>query len=390
MRVFLRAALAFGAMALWLGAATAQTIPFTFTDNRIFIPVSLNGHGPYSFILDTGSSDWDVSGAIAQQLDLKQVSSQNIQGAGESKVQSNIFQVADTAVGAARFRDQTFYSTDFSILERVIGFRHFDGIAGAQLFRAYAVAIDFDAGNVRLTDSAHYAPPPRAIRIPFTYADESTPLVSGTIAGVQGKFIVDTGDRSSLTLFGPFWRAHHLDKALGPVRDALTGYGVGGPIRGLVARVDKFNFGDAQVTDIVARLSLQKSGGFDDPNIAGSIGAGVLRHFHVTFDYAHKQIVLERGKNFDQPDRFDRSGLWLGRDFAVYGVMDNSPASDSGLQVGDTVTAVDGVSVSKIDLFALRARLADPKTKDVLIAYQRSSKTNVVRLKLRDLLPGHG
>jgi hypothetical protein len=34
------------------------TIPFEVIDNRIFLPVRLNGTGPYYFILDSGGSTW--------------------------------------------------------------------------------------------------------------------------------------------------------------------------------------------------------------------------------------------------------------------------------------------------------------------------------------------
>lgn len=375
-------------------AAPGVRVPFQFIDNRIFIPVSLNGQGPYSFVLDTGSSDWDVSHEIAGQLGLEPEGTQTIWGAGEGKVESNTLHVAETGVGSARFRNQLFDSTDFSILNRVIGFTHFDGIAGVPVFRSYAVGIDFDRGFVQLMAPAAYTPPAGAIRVPFTTPDGSTPLVSGRIVGVAGNFIVDTGDRSSLTLFGPFWRAHGLDKKLAPTLNALTGYGVGGPIRGLIVRVPHFEFGGAQANDVVARLSLQKSGGFADPFIAGSIGSGLLRRFHVTFDYAHKQIVLQPGAGFAKPDRFDRAGLWLGRGaagFEIYDVIADGPAAHAGLRTGDTIVAVDGKPISHIDLFALRARLADPRAGNIVsVAYRRGKTDAKAKLSLRDLLPGPG
>src|SRR5215472_11669194 len=46
------------------------TLPFELIDNRVFIEVRLNGHGPYHFILDTGA-EGTISDRVAQELGLK-------------------------------------------------------------------------------------------------------------------------------------------------------------------------------------------------------------------------------------------------------------------------------------------------------------------------------
>ena len=46
------------------------TLPFELIDNRVFIKVRRNGHGPYHFILDTGATG-TISDHVAQELGLK-------------------------------------------------------------------------------------------------------------------------------------------------------------------------------------------------------------------------------------------------------------------------------------------------------------------------------
>src|SRR5208337_2746593 len=89
-----------------------------------------------------------------------------------------------------------------------------------------------------------FHPTPGAIAIPFTLNEADMPVLDGVVAGVTGRFLVDTGDRSALTLFGPFWRGHHLDKAMSPTVEAMTGYGIGGPIRSIVGRMPQFTIGE--------------------------------------------------------------------------------------------------------------------------------------------------
>jgi hypothetical protein len=298
--------------------------------------------------------------------------------------------IATLRIGRAVWRNLPAMAMNYGALNDVIGFTAFDGIAGQEVFRRYVVDIDFAASRLRLIEPKDYRAPRGAIVVPFGFYQGYMPLVSGRIAGVRGKFVVDLGDRSSLTLFGPFWRAHHLDDALSPTVEALTGYGVGGPIRGLVVRVPRFSFGTAEARAIVARLSLQKSGGFADRRIAGSIGTGVLRHFHTVIDYEHRRFLLL--PMAQTPDRFDRAGMWLGRrgaQFEVFDVIAGGPADVAGLKVGDIVTAIDRHSSESLDLFAVRGKLSDPRTDDpLLIDYVRHGRAGQATIRLRDLLPG--
>lgn len=210
------------------------------------------------------------------------------------------------------------------------------------------------------------------------------------IAGAKGRFVVDLGDRSSLTLFGPFWRAHHFDRLFGPGIVALTGYGVGGPVKGELVRVPEFVMAGARVRGVVARLSLQKRGLFGTSSIAGSIGVGILKRFNITFDYRERKIILRREPARDLPDPADRSGLWLGRNgrqFAVFDVIHDGPADLAGIRVGDIVTAIDGIPSERLDLFVVREELKSSARKSVSVSIERDKRSHTVRIILHDLLP---
>ncbi len=371
-------------------AQVAADVPFTLVDNRVFVAATLNGVGPFQMLLDTGAGNIGISTATMLAIGARNEGGEEISGAGEKTATVVKTHLRSLRIGAAEMRDLPTLAHTFGALNDVIGFRRFDGIAGAAVFRRYVVDIDFERSRLRLIEPDGYEAPPGAIVVPFTEYDGSIPLVDGIVAGVPGKFIVDLGDRSSLTLFGPFWRAHRLDAALAPGVEALTGYGVGGPIRGVVVRVQRFAFGAAEAGAIVARLSLQSSGGFADPAIAGSIGTGVLKHFHTVVDVARHRFVLEPRPRF--ADRYDRAGLWLGRDgarFKVFDVVAAGPADQAGLRTGDVVTAIDGHKAESLDLFSVRERLRDPAANEpVLIDYRREGRTARAEVRPRDLLPG--
>lgn len=371
-------------------AAQASSAPFKLIDNRVFVSATLDGQGPYSFLLDTGADGWTVSAEAAHGLALAQGEAEQIDGVGEAKDIVHLLTLREVKLAGLSFTDQPAVSEDFSALDEVIGFRHFDGIAGKPVFDRYVVDLDFTKSRIRFLPPAAYSLPPGAMVLPFKLYDRVIPMVEGEIAGAKGLFVVDLGDRSSLTLFGPFWRAHRLDRAFGAGIIALTGYGVGGPVKGELVRVPEFVMAGVRVRSVVARLSLQKAGAFGTSAIAGSIGTGILKRFGVAFDYPQRQIVLHRDPGGDVPDPADRAGLWLGRhrgEFAVLDVIPKSPADLSGIKKGDIITAVDGAPTQRLDLFAVREELKSSARKAVFLTVKRDSRVSVIRIQLRDLIP---
>lgn len=368
----------------------AADVPFELIDNRVFVPAMLNGKGPFQLVLDTGADTGGISLQTMRAIDAPAAGRERVGGAGEGTDAVIKTHIASLQIGNAAFHDLPVIAERFGALNDVIGFRSFDGILGQAVFRRYVVEIDFAASRVRLIEPKAFHAPAHAIGVPFTFYQGFMPLVRGSVAGSRGRFVVDLGDRSSLTLFGPFWRAHRLDTRLEPGLEALTGYGVGGPIRGIVVRVPSFTFGKASARGIVARLSLQKSGGFADPHIAGSIGTGVLRRFHVFIDYGQHMFWLE--PMAQAPDRFDRAGLWLGRrgaQFEVFDVIAGGPAEAAGLRKGDIVLAIDRRRTESLDLFRTREQLRDPAFNDpLLFDYERGGRRGQATVILRDLLPG--
>jgi hypothetical protein len=372
-------------------AAAPRDMPFRLIDNRVFVPVTVNGRGPFQFIVDTGAPEFTLSQETLAAIGAKVSGTTTGSGVGEKTQTGWRARVAEFRLADWTRRDVAVEAYSLKALSDAIGFSHFDGVAGKPLFDRFTIDFDFEKSVLHLIEPVAFVPPKGAIVVPFTIYQDFLPLVQGTVGGVSGRFIVDLGDRSALTLYGPFWRAHKLDTAFGKTVDALTGYGIGGPVRSLVARMPVFTFGDARVRGVVARLSLQKAGAFADPAIAGSIGTGVLKRFRTIVDYAHKRFVLIRDAGMDTPDQYDRTGLWLGRQgtqFAVFDVIAGGPGDRAGLRMGDVVTAVDGVKSEKLDLFALRQAWRDPAaTAPVAIDYLRAGRTGHARLLRADLLP---
>src|SRR5256885_14866730 len=65
-------------------------IPFELNSNKIYIPVNVNGKGPYSFILDTGSISNVLDTERAKSLGLRALGRFDVRGAGEGSLPAGI------------------------------------------------------------------------------------------------------------------------------------------------------------------------------------------------------------------------------------------------------------------------------------------------------------
>lgn len=369
------------------GITTAES-PFELIDNRIFLEARINGQRPYQFIFDTGGQNV-LDPAAARELGLTLRDESTQVGAGARAQRSWRTDVALAEVGAVRLLDHEFLVLDLQAIRSAIGFRRLDGLVGRELFERFVVDIDFERSRLRFIEPQGWTgSPANGRRVPLAFVGGGIPSIEATIDGVRSELAIDTGDRSSLTLFSPFVARERLREKYGQRISAVTGWGVGGPIPAEVMRVGTLSFGGFDIARVVTRMPMLKTGVFASDISAGSIGNGVLKRFRATFDYGGKQLFLAPNASFGADDPLDRSGLWLSqhaRGFEVMSVVAGSPAEQAGIKAGDVVSAVDGRAAWDLFLVDLRERLKrDPAGTVVRMKLERMGAA--VSLTLRDLL----
>lgn len=369
------------------------TVPFELVDNRIFVRVWLEGRGPFRFILDTGGYG-GISVETARRVGAKLGNEVEGRGAGESVVKTWETVVKETRVGSAKgglvLKGQDFRVFDFSDMRHVFGSEVFDGIIGLPVFSQAVVRVDYGRRLLTFSKPSGFSYRGKAAPVEFEL-ERFLPIVRGEVDGTPVRLGLDTGDRSAFTLKGPFIVEHHLRERYAPKFEAVTGWGIGGPIRSQVVRLPLLKFAGFELRGTLTRLSLQKSGAFAANDTAGNIGGAVLKRFAVTFDYTRRRLYFEREVGLDRPDPYDRAGLWLsgsadGRTFEVYDVIAHGPADEAGLKVGDRVVAIDGRSVEGLKLIATREGLKDARRRSVRLTIQSGATTREVVVRLRDLV----
>ena len=267
------------------------TIPFVLHDNRILVSAVINGHGPFVMVFDTGGSN--ILTPEAQNL--LERKSQGQEPAAGVYVQS-------LQVGDFKMTDQKFLVLDLKPIRKTFRFSHLDGVIGYEILRQARVRIDFDRQVIQLL--ADNAPRlPKANPVAFELVGEK-PVVQGKINGRDAKILIDTGDRSNLTLFRKFAAATKLEKQFFNRETMLTGFGVGGPIPGKISSVDKVEIGSAQMTDIMTRLPTTKKGYYFTSPLSASAGVGMLKAYNLEFDYKNKTVAMQKREGYDEPSTF--------------------------------------------------------------------------------------
>ncbi|HLH30097.1 MAG TPA: retropepsin-like aspartic protease [Terriglobia bacterium] len=122
-------------------AAMLTQFTFSFSlvrDSLVVVPVFLNGHGAYRFLLDTGATHSILSSEVADQLKIPAGRSQTlITAAGTVPV--TIRTIEAVQIGGVRITDTQIAVADFDLLRTL----RVDGIIGADYLKQFKISIDY-------------------------------------------------------------------------------------------------------------------------------------------------------------------------------------------------------------------------------------------------------
>lgn len=249
--------------------------------NRVTVPVTVNGRGPFPFIVDTGSTTTVVSDVLAAQLDLPSAGSLLVKAA-TGPARSGAVHVESLAVGHRRLS-----GLHTPVLAR--GTLGGLGILGLDAIASQKLVMDFEKKQMVLTASTRKGDDPDAITVRARSKYGQLLMVDCKVEGMPVYVLLDTG--SELTLGNLTMRAMlEQHRAVYEVQvSGVAGRPVTAPI-GLLRTVD---LGDVGVTDMdIAYADLyvfDQFGLHDKP--AMLLGMSTLRHFaRVSADFPAREV----------------------------------------------------------------------------------------------------
>jgi len=357
-------------------AQDAVTVPFQFTGNHIFVPISINARRPFTALIDTGCSSSLMAPSVAKQLHLTSSGNVSVEGFGGKPFSARRAEVEAVQIGSAAVSHPAFIVVD-------LGAMAIETIIGGDVLRRFVVRVDYDARLLTLTRPDEFVYRGGGVVLPLRL-HTNTPTVDGTVDGIKGVFTLDTGSGNSLDLFGPFIQAHDLRRRYPAGFTAATGLGLGGLMRAQSVRVGSLRLGAAEVRKVETNLTADSVGEASDSDVSGNIGGIILRQFNVTFDYTHGQVILEGNREYGRAEG-GHAGFALepqGRAWRVVSVAPEGAAGRAGIKEGDRVLQVGGRDASQLSPLALQDIFHRPAGTKVWMLLQEGGQKRLVAVTL--------
>lgn len=361
-------------------------VPIEF-DGNVVVEATLNGQGPFAFILDTGGAAILTPDAAAA-LRLNPVGAGSGGGAGAGRVSVQYTRVERTQIGGMTLRNQPFVviALSYDAVER--GARPpLAGILGVELFERFAMQLNYHEKTLAFEPLSGYRHRGGGVALPIFFSDDE-PLLVAKIDGISGDVGLDTGNSGTLIVQGIWADRHQLKQQMMSGYPSL-GFGMGGASSNWTSRAD-FEIAGHRFARIIAHYAPDTKGAFSSRTESGNVGNEILANFTLDFDYGHGQIWFEPVPSAPQRP-FGRAGVnWIkehAEAFKVVAVAAGSPAAEAGLKVNDEIVAINGTSSNQLSGrdFSRAVRLP-PDTK-LTFSIVRAGQPQTVVLVLKELLP---
>lgn len=253
-------------------------LPLDLATRRPMIQLTVDGQGPYWFVVDTGAGGNVIDNRLAEKLELTSVGVQMVGSPGGAAVEAHRFAVDELAAGGLRIADTEAVGVDLAALAGGT----FQGIVGMRNFVDYLITLDYPDGTLVIEPGGLSGGDDGTV--PFAL-DGRLIRFDIDVAGVTVPADLDSGSAHSFTLPKAFEGRWSF---LTPVTEVGKVRMVGGEHILWGARLDG--------TITVAGLT------FEDPEVGlaefttdfANIGYDVLRRLAVTIDQRNGLVRLQR------------------------------------------------------------------------------------------------
>jgi predicted aspartyl protease len=272
-------------------ATAPVTVPLEEHERHYYTRVRIRGR-EYRFLVDTGAQAVVLDSHVAAELGLHPQGHLEVSGTKRTGGMGIAPLEGGVQIGPATLPVRMVTILD---LRNVTGAYQADGVLGYPFFASAEVTFDAAAHTMTFGKSGSLHPHGEAFAVDV---DRQLIEVRGKVNGIDGRFVLDTGNSGELLLFSPFMKMH---PNLLPTEERryANSYGVGGAAQAVFAIVDELDFGSYRFFNRYSNVMLAQQGAFADRFDAGNIGMGVLRNLVVTFDVANAKVYAAESAAYD-------------------------------------------------------------------------------------------
>ncbi len=367
----------------FINGESSEDVPFTFIENSIYIPVTINSE-TRSWLFDNGASMSIIDADYAASLELK--SEGEIKGFGIASVFDFSFvTLPPYQVRGIQFAPQKVFSY------KGLSGRFYDsdivGILGHDFVSRFVTKIDYAAKTFSFyhPDRFKYKGNGATIDAPLRNKIFSLPAIVDN--KYKGRWTLDLG-AFDVSFHYPYARENGMLDFKGVERLSAD---LGGQHREKTVQFKSIEVGGFKVPHPLINIPLDKGKGSNiSREIIGNIGNSLLRHFTVYLDYKRQQVILEKGKDFETRFPKDKSGLLIGRTDGglpeMVFVAPGTPADRAGFANGDIVLKIDGKDAGFFGgITGVRNLFLEKAGTEYCIEISRGQNSLELRLILEDL-----
>ncbi len=242
--------------------ASAQTQPASIAQFKllngylIVIPVTVNGAGPYEFLLDTGTNTTLVSAEFARQLRLRPIDRVELVTVAGSQIVPRA-RLENVTVGGKTAKNLESLVSDLRELRAVKP--EICGVLGQNFLSQFNYLINYRERRIEFEDGAELENSLSGERLPLE-CHEGRAIVLARSARKEGwRLALDSGI-SNLLLFAADWRDLKLDWAQGEPQPLTARTDLGSQVV-WQKRLRSFSLGGANFYDLPAAVMESKVAG---------------------------------------------------------------------------------------------------------------------------------
>jgi tetratricopeptide (TPR) repeat protein len=253
----------------------------------LFAEVTINGQGPFRFLIDTGATQSVLSQKVATRLGLKRIATNIMFGVGgDGKVESPIYKADSVKIGDVTVKNIPLGTLDNPLLDLVM-----DGILGPTLLADFIITMDYPRNQIQLSRKA----PEGGTVVPAWFFGGLLMVPVEVNGKHKGNFLIDSGADSTLL-------AYTMANSLGVNKDT-PGAAVDLPIGGIggldasvlmVPSVTLKTPFETKQFDRVMAIELKAMSSLIQTELSGVIGYDTLKNYRVTLDYQRAEIRLTK------------------------------------------------------------------------------------------------
>jgi hypothetical protein len=339
-------------LAMIFRKGTSATFSFELLRDHILIHVSIEGHGIFYFVVDTGAHATVVDEKLAASIGIKGTGNFiPIAGLGQELALSPLVSGIDLELPGLSLPATTVSLIPLSFMSPTMGHR-IDGIIGFDLLKHFTISIDFTHTTIEFSDPQSFQADPSRPFIPLEVAPSGVyveTIVSNHSANSSpAKFLIDTGSGDPFMLSPRFVQANPSLKLFGFLESDAIGFG--GTSRERVTQCTQIQIGDIPIQNPAIQLAQENQGAWVY-GLPGLIGIETLRRFDLVFDFSNKKLYLNKNDHFEDP--YDHPSIGLDviatgpdlKTLKIIGVAPDSPAAKAGFQTGDILFQIDNLIV---------------------------------------------